>query len=665
MAVGTATGRVSYPGNGTADTFAFPFRINAAADIRAIVINDATSVETVLTLTTQYTVTGSGVDAGGSITLVYNAAWPWVDSGADLVTGYTLVILPRPALTQVSSYRNLGRYSGPAAEADLDLAREVDIAQQDQLDAALQLPEGEARTAAKRTLPTLATRTSKFFAWDASGNPIASVSGAAAAAVSAWGATLIDDADATAGRATIGLAPTDTAQWGAAQVIPTAASLARTFSAILDDEINVLSFAGVDSTGVADSTAAIQAAIDRAEGQGGRTVVIPRGTYKITSTLTIESANVVIRGLGGSMNPDSGSVILKWYGAAGGTIMKCAQGSHGFRCESLYFHGNSLAATCLHIEVNTGFATHNPVVSHVFFRKYTGYALVLGSTSTTVIGAGQLASFRGECLRWAGGVNGNGAILINAQNCEYASFHDLHIDGDGYGEGQTHARHIFQFSGGLSISDMTSTRGSTTDYPMMFGDRLRIDSWTSEDSRLFDTRSAGFSYGALLTNVFHRTDGPAVTAAVWNETSGRPLTMISCELEGNLVIGATTARSMTLDNVSFTAGGIVYNGPCATKAVISDPAGARLSLKGNDAKIGFVTTTSQVLDTYFFRLGNGCFDVNLGLAVLNGSNVERARVTPGTSGDRGVLKLWDVGAAAFRYAYLNAGAWVIAAAEPT
>lgn len=175
MAVGTATGRVSYVGNGTADTFAYTFRVASAADLRVIVI-DAAGVETVLALTTQYTVTGAGLDAGGSITLVYNAAWPWVDSGNDLVTGYTLVIVPRPALTQVSSYRNQGRYSGTAAEADLDLAREVDIAQQDQIDASLQIPEGEARSATKRTLPTALARANKIFTWDASGNPTATAS---------------------------------------------------------------------------------------------------------------------------------------------------------------------------------------------------------------------------------------------------------------------------------------------------------------------------------------------------------------------------------------------------------------------------------------------------------------------------------------------------------
>ncbi len=44
---------------------------------------------------------------------------------------------------------------------------------------------------------------------------------------------------------------------------------------------------------------------------------------------------------------------------------------------------------------------------------------------------------------------------------------------------------------------------------------------------------------------------------------------------------------------------------------------------------------------------------------------DRAVITEGTSGNRGVLKLWDAGAAAWRYAYLNSGAWVIASSEPT
>ncbi len=53
------------------------------------------------------------------------------------------------------------------------------------------------------------------------------------------------------------------------------------------------------------------------------------------------------------------------------------------------------------------------------------------------------------------------------------------------------------------------------------------------------------------------------------------------------------------------------------------------------------------------------------IVVTNASGTERARLEPGSAGNRGVVKLWDATLAAFRYAYIDNGAWVIAAAEPT
>ena len=64
---------------------------------------------------------------------------------------------------------------------------------------------------------------------------------------------------------------------------------------------------GADPTGVADSTAALQACITAA-GASGAAVVIPPGTYKTTATLDCRYPGLVIRGSGGDPN----------------TIIKCA-----------------------------------------------------------------------------------------------------------------------------------------------------------------------------------------------------------------------------------------------------------------------------------------------------------------------------------------------------
>ena len=55
-----------------------------------------------------------------------------------------------------------------------------------------------------------------------------------------------------------------------------------TYSMIADTEVNIWDY-GADPTGVADSTSAIQAAID----SGAKTIRVPAGTYKTTNELRI------------------------------------------------------------------------------------------------------------------------------------------------------------------------------------------------------------------------------------------------------------------------------------------------------------------------------------------------------------------------------------------
>lgn len=72
---------------------------------------------------------------------------------------------------------------------------------------------------------------------------------------------------------------------------------------IVMSDYNVTSF-GADSTGAADSTLAIQNTIDTAYNEGGGTVWMPAGTYKVTGTINVK-AFVTLRG--DYRDPDSGS----------------------------------------------------------------------------------------------------------------------------------------------------------------------------------------------------------------------------------------------------------------------------------------------------------------------------------------------------------------------
>lgn len=68
MTVSTTSNKVSYIGNGVTTTFAVPYYFLDEADLTVILAQ--AGVETTLTITTDYTVTGAGDPAGGSIETV-------------------------------------------------------------------------------------------------------------------------------------------------------------------------------------------------------------------------------------------------------------------------------------------------------------------------------------------------------------------------------------------------------------------------------------------------------------------------------------------------------------------------------------------------------------------------------------------------------------------
>lgn len=83
MTISSTTNRVSYTGNGVTTAFSFPYKFLANADLKIY-------VESVLaTITTDYTVTGAGDDAGGTVTFLVAPT-----------NGDEVVILRDPAITQ-------------------------------------------------------------------------------------------------------------------------------------------------------------------------------------------------------------------------------------------------------------------------------------------------------------------------------------------------------------------------------------------------------------------------------------------------------------------------------------------------------------------------------------------------------------------------------------
>ena len=185
--------RNDYIGTNSTAVYSYTFKIFAATDLR-VTTRNTSNVETALVYATDYTVTGVGKAAGGTITL----------TAGNLATGYALTIRFDRTPRQSTDLRNQGSFFPETHETKFDELTRYSQQIEDVVDRSLHLPETEVGTAAATTLPVAAARASKFMAWDGSGNPIAAAgTSASLTPVSSYINTLLDDADAAAARATL------------------------------------------------------------------------------------------------------------------------------------------------------------------------------------------------------------------------------------------------------------------------------------------------------------------------------------------------------------------------------------------------------------------------------------------------------------------------------
>lgn len=170
--------------NGVTTLFGFTFQLLDEGDLQV-------SLDGVVQMG-GYTISGLGVQAGGSVTFSLAPA------------NNVLVELQRQIpLARSTDYQQNGDL--PEAVLDRDFDR-LWQALQDQAyftSFTIALPPGDA--AAPMILPTVVERASKFFAFNALGEAIASL-GVPEVPVSAFAATLLDDPDAATARATLGAA---------------------------------------------------------------------------------------------------------------------------------------------------------------------------------------------------------------------------------------------------------------------------------------------------------------------------------------------------------------------------------------------------------------------------------------------------------------------------
>lgn len=191
--VSTTAPRNDYVGTGATATYSYTFKIFAATDLR-VTTRTTANVETTLTYPTDYTVTGVGSSAGGTIVL----------TAGNLTTDYALTIRFDRTPRQSTDLRNQGSFFPQTHEDKFDELTRYSQQLEDAVDRSLHLPETEVGTAAKTTLPVAADRASKYLAFDADGEPVVTDGGFSTPVVTAFAETLLDDSTAAAARTTLG-----------------------------------------------------------------------------------------------------------------------------------------------------------------------------------------------------------------------------------------------------------------------------------------------------------------------------------------------------------------------------------------------------------------------------------------------------------------------------
>lgn len=296
----------NHVGNGVTTTFAYTFKLLDQVDL------EVTLDGVVKTLNVDYTITGVGVEAGG--TVIFTVA------PAALVA---VALVRQVAINRLTDYQIAGDFEAPTVNRDFD--RLVMMIQDNDLSVAnaLRFPPGDA---ASGLLPSAADRALKGLAFDAAGNPVAT---AAAGNADVLAAALLSTTDDTGGAlvgfdpgnvypaGTVGEALVEALDDVAGAVIDINAykadvasvadiakgaalmgykaaftgAVGRTLADRLGDTVSAKDFGLATTNTGAQNVAAWNLAVAYAIAQGGLTLHIPRGTYDFNGTISFTNAH--------------------------------------------------------------------------------------------------------------------------------------------------------------------------------------------------------------------------------------------------------------------------------------------------------------------------------------------------------------------------------------
>lgn len=190
MTLSTLIARKEYSGNGTITAFAFPYYFLQDEDL-IVYLQDASGTQSTKTLGSDYTVSGEGVATGGTITF---AIAPEASS--------TVAIYRDVSFTQVLDLQYAGTFNAESIEQNFDRTVMQLQSIKDLLNRCAYIRETD--TSLSMALPLADDRTSSYLGFDSSGRFVALSVPASTSAVTAFMATVLDDANATTALATLG-----------------------------------------------------------------------------------------------------------------------------------------------------------------------------------------------------------------------------------------------------------------------------------------------------------------------------------------------------------------------------------------------------------------------------------------------------------------------------
>ena len=206
MTVSSTTTKVSFSGDGTTSAFAYSFKIFNDSDLVVIVRTDSTGAEVTKTLNTDYLVSNAGESDGGTVTFKFDTGNS-SDSNYDTTdrrpqSGETVLLKRVMTLTQNTDYTPNDSFPAAAHEEALDKLTFIQQQQQEEIDRSFKFAQTDVDA---QDLPASAERANKYLGFNSEGNAIAVDGTTNATTISTFGATLVDDANASAARTTLGL----------------------------------------------------------------------------------------------------------------------------------------------------------------------------------------------------------------------------------------------------------------------------------------------------------------------------------------------------------------------------------------------------------------------------------------------------------------------------